>query len=70
MRICSTKWKSMEEKEFFMKFHQGYGPPIIRVNRLLEWEILTDMLAETLIDFRGFMEYLVLAKEIKIEGCY
>ena len=30
---------------------------------------LNDMLAETLIDFRGLTEDLVLAKEIKREGC-
>ena len=29
-----------------------------------------DMLAETLMDFRGFVDNLALAKEIKRDGCY
>ena len=41
----------MKEREFHMKIHQENGPPITGVNKLLKWEILTDMLAETLIDF-------------------
>ena len=59
----------MEENEIFDKTYQENGPLITRVNWLLEWEILTDMLAETLIDFRGLMEDLALAKEIKRERC-
>ena len=57
--------RSMEEKQFFMKIYQENGPPITRVKLLLEWEILADMLAKILMDFRWFMEDLLLEKEIK-----
>ena len=53
---------SMKEKEFFMKIYQENGPPFTQGNSLLELEILIDMLAEKLMDFRGIMEHLVLAK--------
>ena len=36
----------------------------------MEWEILTDMLSETSMKFMGVIDYLVLAKGIKREGCY
>ena len=61
--------KPMEEKEICVNIYQENGTSITRVNRLLELEILADRLEETLMNFRGFTEDLVLAKEIKREGC-
>ena len=52
-----------------MKIFRKNGQPITRVN-LLEWRILAEMFSEALMDFRRFMEDLVLAKEVKWDGCY
>ena len=52
-----------------MKIYQENGPLITLVNCSSEWGILMNILAETLMDFRGLMEDLALAKEIKREGC-
>ena len=48
-----------------MKIYQKNEPTITQMNLLMETKILAGILAETFMDFMGFMEDLVLAKEIK-----
>ena len=49
---------------------QENGPSITRVNWLPEWKFLTDMLAETLMDFRGFIMDLALVTQIEDVWCH
>ena len=54
------------KNEIFMIIYRENGPLITRVKLLLEWEILADMFADILMDFRRFMEDLAVAKNPRV----
>ena len=45
-------------------------PHATRLYRYSEWEILTDMLDEAMMDFTEFMAAIALSIEIMKEECY
>ena len=57
-------------KSNYMMIFLENRPHATRLYRYSEWEILTDMLDEAMMDFTEFMAAIALSIEIMKEECY